>query len=126
MSNLAARGKVLALGKNALVIINVILPAVLGLVGVGETGVDTWEHGFVRHIPALRCSLVSSSFILVHPSAHSSFVIRSPFTSIPSLPSTQTQWGSPIRFLNSKHQTTWKEKREVGCFVTYQLPKLLA
>lgn len=39
---LAARGKVLALGVDALVVIDVVLPAVLSLVLVGEPGIDTW------------------------------------------------------------------------------------
>ena len=42
---LAARGKVLALGVDALVVVDVVLPAVLGLVHVGEPGVDTCMKG---------------------------------------------------------------------------------
>jgi hypothetical protein len=38
---LAARGEVLALCVDALVVVNVVLPAVLGLVHVREAGVDT-------------------------------------------------------------------------------------
>ena len=41
--HLTARGKVLALGVDALVVINVVLPAVLGLVHVREAGVSAYS-----------------------------------------------------------------------------------
>lgn len=40
---MTARGEVLTLGEDALVVIDVVLPAVLGLVLVGESGVNTCE-----------------------------------------------------------------------------------
>ena len=39
---LAAGSKVLALGGDALVVVDVVLPAVLGLVHVGESSIDTY------------------------------------------------------------------------------------
>jgi hypothetical protein len=58
---LAAWCEVLALGVDALVVVDVVLPAVLGLVDVGESGVDTCVSFSQSHASLILLSLCLSA-----------------------------------------------------------------
>lgn len=59
---LAAGLEVLALGVDALVVVDVVLPAVLGLVLVREAGVEAWRNeGLAGRVPGMANASSSGS-----------------------------------------------------------------